>query len=148
MDFFNRKKLATAEAEIERLKEKYHKQDTEQEDISEKLHIVESNALKYMQKHDENKKIIAELKEENSKLNAFVAELSNRIKINENSSASLDKLIMQRNIELSDANNVIENLKKKLRNAEAINFNIGLTYEQAQDQKIVENKTTLEELHM
>lgn len=34
----------------------------------------------------------------------------------------------------------IEELKKKLEDAETINTELGLTFEQSQDQKVVENK--------
>lgn len=139
MDIFNRKKLAAAEAEIIRLKEENHKQYNELEAISDRIQIAENNAKKYKQQVDENNATINQLKQENDKLNSSISDLNYCIKISESKYAAHENWNSQRNIEFNNANNKIEELEKKLEEAEALNLNLILSLEQLQGRESIED---------
>ena len=139
MDIFNRKKLAAAKAEIIRLKEENHKQYSELEAISDRIQIAENNAKKYRQQIDENNAIINKLKQENDKLNLSISDLNYCIKISKSKHVDHENWNSQRNKEFNNANGKIEELKKKLEEAEALNVNLSLSLEQMQDHDSIED---------
>lgn len=141
MDIFNRKKLAAAEAEIIRLKEENHKQYSELEAISNRIQISENNAKKYKQQIDEANATNNKLKQENDKLNSSISDLNYCIKTSESKYAAHENWNSQRNIEFNNAKNKIEELEKKLEEAEALNLNLSLSLEQMQDRENVEDTT-------
>lgn len=120
MDIFNRKKLAAAKAEIDRLEKACAKL---QADISE----VENRAEGYKRERDEVRSNIGKQVAKNGELTKSLSELR--------------YLKEQKEKDEQVFKTEIEELKKKLKEAETLNLNLSLSLEQMQDRENVEDTT-------
>lgn len=138
MDIFNRKKLAQAEADIRRQEKINQRQYNELQVISDKLCIAENECRKYKQMHNEDKEIIEKLKQENSALDASCQIFANKLNANKINCSASDNRGSPRNQEFNNANKEIEDLKRELKEAEAV---ISVFLEQSEDIDIVEDNS-------